>query len=376
MLRTLSIRDFVIVDSIELEFGRGFSVLTGETGAGKSILIDALTLALGGRGDASVVREGAARADISADFAAGAGARRLARGQRIRGRGRRRAAAPRDRQRRPFARLHQRQRRHRRPVARAGRAAGRHPRPACAPVAAARRCATAAAGYPGRAAAAGAGGGAGLARLAGGAAPAARIRAQCQERAGRARAARVAGRRAGKAGGQAGRMGRDQQRAQPAVACRQPDRRRAGGAEPDFRSGAAAAVATVGAEPEAGQAGRDRRRTEAGDRGAGAGLHPVAGSGVCVERLPGPGRARSGAPAHGRSAAGSDPFERAQVPRRAGRAAAGIRVAGGAVAATGQRQRPRFAARARGQAGSRLPGRSRASCRRRAPRPPQPWARR
>jgi DNA repair protein RecN (Recombination protein N) len=69
MLRTLSIRDFVIVDAIELEFSSGFSVLTGETGAGKSILIDALQLALGGRGDASVVREGAARADITADFA-------------------------------------------------------------------------------------------------------------------------------------------------------------------------------------------------------------------------------------------------------------------------------------------------------------------
>ena len=69
MLRTLAIRDFVIVDVIELEFGPGFSVLTGETGAGKSILIDALTLTLGGRGDASVVREGAAKADISAEFA-------------------------------------------------------------------------------------------------------------------------------------------------------------------------------------------------------------------------------------------------------------------------------------------------------------------
>ncbi|MGK5027475.1 DNA repair protein RecN [Janthinobacterium sp. RB2R34] len=68
MLHTLSIRDFVIVDTIELEFAAGFSVLTGETGAGKSILIDALTLALGGRGDASVVREGAAKADITADF--------------------------------------------------------------------------------------------------------------------------------------------------------------------------------------------------------------------------------------------------------------------------------------------------------------------
>lgn len=73
MLRTLSIRDFVIVDSIELEFSAGFSVFTGETGAGKSILIDALTLALGGRGEASMVREGAQRADISAEFAADAG---------------------------------------------------------------------------------------------------------------------------------------------------------------------------------------------------------------------------------------------------------------------------------------------------------------
>ncbi len=72
MLRTLSIRDFVIVDTIELEFTSGFSVFTGETGAGKSILIDALQLALGGRGDASVVREGAAKADISADFATNA----------------------------------------------------------------------------------------------------------------------------------------------------------------------------------------------------------------------------------------------------------------------------------------------------------------
>jgi DNA repair protein RecN (Recombination protein N) len=69
MLRTLSIHDFVIVDAIELELGSGFTVFTGETGAGKSILIDALTLALGGRGDASVVREGANKADISAEFA-------------------------------------------------------------------------------------------------------------------------------------------------------------------------------------------------------------------------------------------------------------------------------------------------------------------
>ncbi|MDY7540503.1 DNA repair protein RecN [Undibacterium sp. RTI2.1] len=68
MLRTLAIRDFVIVDAIELDFSAGFTVFTGETGAGKSILIDALSLSLGGRGDASMVREGAARADICAEF--------------------------------------------------------------------------------------------------------------------------------------------------------------------------------------------------------------------------------------------------------------------------------------------------------------------
>ena len=69
MLRTLAIHDFVIVDAVEIDLSAGFSVFTGETGAGKSILIDALTLALGGRADASVVREGAARADITAEFA-------------------------------------------------------------------------------------------------------------------------------------------------------------------------------------------------------------------------------------------------------------------------------------------------------------------
>ena len=68
MLRRLALRDFVIVPALEVELGAGFTVLTGETGAGKSILIDALQLALGGRGDALVVREGAARAEISAEF--------------------------------------------------------------------------------------------------------------------------------------------------------------------------------------------------------------------------------------------------------------------------------------------------------------------
>ncbi|HZE91464.1 MAG TPA: DNA repair protein RecN [Rhizobacter sp.] len=68
MLKRLSLRDFVIVPSLEIELNGGFSVLTGETGAGKSILIDALQLALGSRGDAGVVREGASRAEITAEF--------------------------------------------------------------------------------------------------------------------------------------------------------------------------------------------------------------------------------------------------------------------------------------------------------------------
>ena len=71
MLRALGIRDFVIVERVELETGPGFTVLSGETGAGKSILVDALELLVGGRGDASVVREGAERADLSAEFDVG-----------------------------------------------------------------------------------------------------------------------------------------------------------------------------------------------------------------------------------------------------------------------------------------------------------------
>ena len=68
MLRALVIRDFVIVERVELETGAGFTVLTGETGAGKSILVDAIELLVGGRGDASLVREGAERAELSAEF--------------------------------------------------------------------------------------------------------------------------------------------------------------------------------------------------------------------------------------------------------------------------------------------------------------------
>lgn len=67
-LKRIVLRDFVIVRELELDLDGGFSVLTGETGAGKSILIDALQLALGARAEAAVVREGAARADISAEF--------------------------------------------------------------------------------------------------------------------------------------------------------------------------------------------------------------------------------------------------------------------------------------------------------------------
>ena len=59
MLRVLNIRDFVIVERLDLEFSSGFTVLTGETGAGKSILIDALSMVLGERGGSDVVRDGA-----------------------------------------------------------------------------------------------------------------------------------------------------------------------------------------------------------------------------------------------------------------------------------------------------------------------------
>ena len=69
-LQRISLRDFVIVRQLELEFGAGFTVLSGETGAGKSILIDALQLVLGARADASVVREGATRSELCAEFSA------------------------------------------------------------------------------------------------------------------------------------------------------------------------------------------------------------------------------------------------------------------------------------------------------------------
>ena len=68
MLTHLQIRDFAIIDTVELEFRPGLTVLTGETGAGKSIVVDALQLLAGGRAGAEVVRGEAERAEIAATF--------------------------------------------------------------------------------------------------------------------------------------------------------------------------------------------------------------------------------------------------------------------------------------------------------------------
>ena len=68
MLLSLNVRDFVIVDQLDLDFHAGFTVLTGETGAGKSIILDALGLLMGDRADAGQIRDGAERAEIAAQF--------------------------------------------------------------------------------------------------------------------------------------------------------------------------------------------------------------------------------------------------------------------------------------------------------------------
>src|ERR1700676_592669 len=68
MLVRLAIRDIVLIDQLDLEFGGGLSILTGETGAGKSILLDALSLALGARGDGALVRQGQAQGQVTAVF--------------------------------------------------------------------------------------------------------------------------------------------------------------------------------------------------------------------------------------------------------------------------------------------------------------------
>ena len=69
MLTALSIRDVVLIERLDLEFGPGLTVLTGETGAGKSILLDSLGLALGARADSALVRSGAEQASVTASFA-------------------------------------------------------------------------------------------------------------------------------------------------------------------------------------------------------------------------------------------------------------------------------------------------------------------
>src|SRR6266571_2867159 len=68
MLARLSIRDIVLIERLDIEFSRGLAILTGETGAGKSILLDAFALALGGRGDSSLVRHGADQGQVTAVF--------------------------------------------------------------------------------------------------------------------------------------------------------------------------------------------------------------------------------------------------------------------------------------------------------------------
>ena len=68
MLRALDVKDFVLVERVALEFGAGFGVLTGETGAGKSMLVDAIELLVGGRAEGDLVRAGAERAELSAEF--------------------------------------------------------------------------------------------------------------------------------------------------------------------------------------------------------------------------------------------------------------------------------------------------------------------
>lgn len=67
-LLRLTLKDFVIVSQLELDLSSGFTVLTGETGAGKSILIDALQLVLGGRADPGTIRDKQAKAEVSAEF--------------------------------------------------------------------------------------------------------------------------------------------------------------------------------------------------------------------------------------------------------------------------------------------------------------------
>ena len=110
MLTHLQIRDFAIIDLIELEVRAGLTVLTGETGAGKSIVVDALALLAGGKGGAEVVRANTERAELSATFDISEQSGRAARAacRTVGGGGRRTHGAPGDRHRRTLARLPER----------------------------------------------------------------------------------------------------------------------------------------------------------------------------------------------------------------------------------------------------------------------------
>ena len=141
MLRALEVSNFVLIEKASLELGEGFTALTGETGAGKSILVDAIELLVGGRGDAGLVREGAERAELSAEFEVEEKSPLvdwLSEADLAGDPGTRDPAAH-HRPQRPLALLHQRPCRHARAAQGRGRAPDRHPWPARAPVAAARR---------------------------------------------------------------------------------------------------------------------------------------------------------------------------------------------------------------------------------------------
>ena len=131
MLARLSIRDIVLIDRLDIDFVAGLSVLTGETGAGKSILLDAFALALGARGDATLVRQGAEQGQVTAMFELPANhpARALLTESDIDA-DERADPAPRAVRRRPHPRLRQRPAGERAGAAGARRGAGRDPRPA------------------------------------------------------------------------------------------------------------------------------------------------------------------------------------------------------------------------------------------------------
>ena len=131
MLARLSIRDIVLIDRLDIDFGSGPAALTGETGAGKSILLDAFALALGARGDTALVREGAEQGQVTAafDLAKDHPARRVLAENDLWRRGRT-DRAPRAIRRRPHPRLRQRSAGQRAGAARARRGAGGNPRPA------------------------------------------------------------------------------------------------------------------------------------------------------------------------------------------------------------------------------------------------------